>query len=85
MLSDILNRVARVGAMHAGKGPTPPAGRPQPGQGKAPTSPGKTIKHKSFLGALAGAIAGAVVAAVAFAAAAAVAGAIAVAVVGTGG
>ncbi|MEH6370447.1 DNA/RNA non-specific endonuclease [Pectobacterium carotovorum] len=85
MLSDILNRVARVGAMHAGKGPTPPAGRPQPGQGKAPTSPGKTIKHKSFLGALAGAIAGAVVAAVVFAAAAAVAGAIAVAVVGTGG
>ncbi|MGM3162299.1 RHS repeat-associated core domain-containing protein [Dickeya undicola] len=63
MLNDILNRVARVGAMHAGNRPNPPADRPQPCQGKPPTSPGKTIKHKSFLGALAGAVAGALVAA----------------------
>ncbi|MZG44824.1 type IV secretion protein Rhs, partial [Dickeya dianthicola] len=85
MLNDILSRVARVGAMHAGNRPTPPADRPQPCQGKPPTSPGKTIKHKSFLGALAGAVAGALVAAAVFTAAAAVAGAIAVAVIGTGG
>ncbi|NPE68885.1 hypothetical protein HLB25_20340, partial [Dickeya dadantii] len=56
MLNDILSRVARVGAMHAGNRPNPPADRPQPCQGKPPTSPGKTIKHKSFLGALAGAV-----------------------------
>ncbi|ANE76185.1 RHS repeat-associated core domain-containing protein [Dickeya solani] len=85
MLNDILSRVARVGAMHAGNRPNPPADRPQPCQGKPPTSPGKTIKHKSFKGAIVGAIAGALVAAAAFAVAAAVAGAIAVAVIGTGG
>ncbi|QOL14249.1 RHS repeat-associated core domain-containing protein [Dickeya dianthicola] len=85
MLNDILNRVARVGAMHAGNRPNPPADRPQPCQGKPPTSPGKTIKHKSFKGAIFGAIAGALVAAAAFAVAGAVAGAIAVAVIGTGG
>ncbi|MFP1747744.1 PAAR domain-containing protein, partial [Lonsdalea quercina] len=71
MLNDILSRVARVGAMHAGSQPAPPAERPQPCQGKPPTSPGKTIKHASFLGALLGAIAGALVAAAAFAVAAA--------------
>ncbi|NPE50859.1 type IV secretion protein Rhs [Dickeya dadantii] len=85
MLNDILSRVARVGAMHAGNRPNPPADRPQPCQGKPPTSPGKTIKHKSFKGAIFGAIAGALVAAAAFAVAGAVAGAIAVAVIGTGG
>ncbi|RBP64126.1 YD repeat-containing protein [Brenneria salicis ATCC 15712 = DSM 30166] len=73
MLNDILTRVARVGAMHAGNRPQPPATRPQPCQGKPPTSPGKTIKHKSFGGAFVGAIVGALVAAMA------------VAVVGTGG
>ncbi|MDF2403340.1 type IV secretion protein Rhs [Aeromonas sp. 5HA1] len=72
MLGDILTRVARVGAMHAGNRPSPPADRPKPGEGKPPTSPGKMIKHKSFLGALAGAIAGALVAAAVFAVAAAV-------------
>ncbi|ROH76386.1 MULTISPECIES: RHS repeat-associated core domain-containing protein [Lonsdalea] len=71
MLNDILSRVARVGAMHAGSQPAPPAERPQPCHGKPPTSPGKTIKHASFLGALLGAIAGALVAAAAFAVAAA--------------
>lgn len=70
MLGDILTRVARVGAMHAGNRPTPPPDRPKPGDGKPPTSPGKMIKHKSFLGALAGAVAGALVAAAAFAVAA---------------
>ncbi|MFP1742850.1 DUF6531 domain-containing protein, partial [Lonsdalea quercina] len=74
MLNDILNRVARVGAMHAGKLPAPPAERPQPGQGKPPTSPGKTIKHASFLGALLGAVAGALVAAAIAAVAVAVVG-----------
>lgn len=71
MLNDILSRVARVGAMHTGNRPNPPAGRPKPGGGKPPTSPGKSIKHKSFLAALAGAVAGALVAAAVFAAAAA--------------
>ncbi|MFP1830945.1 PAAR domain-containing protein, partial [Lonsdalea quercina] len=64
-------RVARVGAMHAGSQPAPPAERPQPCQGKPPTSPEKAIKHASFLGALLGAVAGALLAAAAFAAAAA--------------
>jgi len=85
MLDDILNRVARVGAMHAGNRPNPPADRPQPCQGKPPTYPGKTIKHKSFLGALAGAIAGALVAAAIAAAAVVlvgVTGGLAVAAVG---
>ncbi|MFP1860455.1 hypothetical protein, partial [Lonsdalea quercina] len=74
MLNDILSRVARVGAMHAGSQPAPPAERPQPCQGKPPTSPGKTIKHASFLGALLGAIAGALVAAAIAAVAVAVVG-----------
>ncbi|NPE61488.1 type IV secretion protein Rhs, partial [Dickeya dadantii] len=85
MLNDILSRVARVGAMHAGNRPNPPADRPQPCQGKPPTSPGKTIKHKSFLGALAGAVAGALVAAAVAAAAVflvGVTGGLAVAAVG---
>ncbi|MFP1890279.1 PAAR domain-containing protein, partial [Lonsdalea quercina] len=43
-------------------------------QGKPPTSPGKTIKHASFLGALLGAIAGALVAAAIAAVAVAVVG-----------
>ncbi len=85
MLNDILNRVARVGAIHAGNRPNPPTDRPAPGQGKPPTSPTKTIKHKSFLGALLGAIAGALVAAAVAAVAVAligVTGGLAVAVVG---
>ena len=62
MLNDILNRVTRVGAIHAGNRPNPPAERPKPGQGKPPTSPDKKIKHKSLLGALLGAAVGALVA-----------------------
>ncbi|ROP59946.1 RHS repeat-associated protein [Enterobacter sp. BIGb0383] len=85
MLNDIINRVARVGAIHAGNRPNPPTDRPAPGQGKPPTSPKKKIKHKSFLGAMAGAIAGALVAAAVAAVAVAligVTGGLAIAVVG---
>lgn len=85
MREEILARIARVGAMHAGNRPTLPPDLPAPGNGKPPTSPGKSIKHSSFAGALLGALTGALVAAAVFAvAAAAVAGAVALAGV-TGG
>ncbi|AFI90760.1 RHS repeat-associated core domain-containing protein [Pectobacterium parmentieri] len=85
MLDDILSRIARVGAMHAGNRPTLPPDLPEPGQGKPPTSPGKPIKHSSFLGALLGAVAGALVAAAVAAVAVAlvgVTGGLAIALVG---
>ncbi|MCE9732383.1 RHS repeat-associated core domain-containing protein [Pectobacterium sp. IFB5596] len=72
MREEILSRIARVGAMHAGNRPTLSPTLPEPGHGKPPTSPGKAIKHSSLAGALLGALAGAVVAAAAFAAASAV-------------
>ncbi|WP_420064557.1 RHS repeat-associated core domain-containing protein [Pectobacterium colocasium] len=85
MRDDILARIARVGAMHAGNRPTLPPDLPTPGSGLPPTSPGKPIKHSSFLGALLGAVAGALVAAAVAAVAVAlvgVTGGLAIAVVG---
>ncbi|RUR87290.1 type IV secretion protein Rhs [Pectobacterium versatile] len=85
MRDDILARIARVGAMHAGNRPTLPSDLPTPGSGSPPTSPGKPIKHSSFLGALLGAVAGALVAAAVAAVAVAlvgVTGGLAIAVVG---
>ncbi|WP_233991375.1 hypothetical protein, partial [Pectobacterium brasiliense] len=85
MRDDILARIARVGAMHAGNRPTLPPDLPTPGSGSPPTSPGKPIKHSSFLGALLGAVAGALVAAAVAAVAVAlvgVTGGLAIAVVG---
>ncbi|WP_205624388.1 RHS repeat-associated core domain-containing protein [Pectobacterium carotovorum] len=85
MHDEILARIARVGAMHAGNRPTLPPDLPTPGSGSPPTSPGKPIKHSSFLGALLGAVAGALVAAAVAAVAVAlvgVTGGLAIAVVG---
>ncbi|WP_080765690.1 AHH domain-containing protein [Pectobacterium brasiliense] len=85
MRDDILARIARVGAMHAGNRPTLPPDLPTPGSGSPPTSPGKPIKHSSFLGALLGAVAGALVAAAVAAVAVAlvgVTGGLAIALVG---
>ncbi|ACX86474.1 YD repeat protein [Pectobacterium parmentieri WPP163] len=85
MRDDILARIARVGAMHAGNRPTLPPDLPAPGSGSPPTSPGKPIKHSSFLGALLGAVAGALVAAAVAAVAVAlvgVTGGLAIALVG---
>ncbi|MEH0834673.1 PAAR domain-containing protein, partial [Pectobacterium cacticida] len=85
MRDEILARIARVGAMHAGNRPTLPPDLPAPGSGSPPTSPGKAIKHSSFLGALLGAVAGALVAAAVATVAVAlvgVTGGLAIAVVG---
>ncbi|MBI6547643.1 PAAR domain-containing protein, partial [Xenorhabdus lircayensis] len=74
-LSDeIVTRIARVGATHAGTKLMPPS---QP-RGPAAAREGDPIQHSSFLGALAGVIAGALIGAAVFAAASAL-------VVGTGG
>ncbi|MCL6318242.1 type IV secretion protein Rhs [Pectobacterium atrosepticum] len=85
MRDEILARIARVGAMHAGNRPTLPPDLPAPGSGSPPTSPDKPIKHSSFLGALLGAVAGALVAAAVAAVAVAlvgVTGGLAIALVG---
>ncbi|WP_237385860.1 RHS repeat-associated core domain-containing protein [Xenorhabdus sp. Sc-CR9] len=74
-LSDeIVTRIARVGATHAGTTLMPPS---QP-RGPAAAREGDPIQHASFLGALAGVIAGALIGAAVFAAASAL-------IVGTGG
>ncbi|ANI28418.1 type IV secretion protein Rhs [Yersinia entomophaga] len=73
LTDDIVQRIARVGAIHASPKPVS-SGAPGPAAARL----GDPIKHASFLGALAGAVVGALISVAIFAVAAAV-------VVGTGG
>ena len=74
MQQEIIQRIARVGAMNAGVRPDPVTSQ----AGPAAAREGDQIKHKSFLGALLGAVTGALIGAAIFAAAGLL-------VVGTGG
>jgi RHS repeat-associated protein len=65
MQQDIIQRIARVGAINAGARPAPITSQPGP----AAARKGDQIKHKSFLGALLGAVTGALIGAAIFAAA----------------
>ncbi|WP_431222844.1 PAAR domain-containing protein [Serratia sp. L9] len=74
MQQDIIQRIARVGAMNAGARPAPVTSQAGPPAARL----GDQIKHKSFLGALLGAVTGALIGAAIFAAASLL-------IVGTGG
>ncbi|RDL27207.1 RHS repeat-associated core domain-containing protein [Serratia fonticola] len=65
MQQDIIQRIARVGAMNAASGPAPLTSQAGPAAARL----GDQIKHKSFLGALLGAVTGALIGAAIFAAA----------------